>query len=76
MISEKSLNPPTGVLPFNMFRTFSPSSGTPANGPTCEINQTQDEWVLKINVPTFVDSSDIQAELRYGVLTVRLHSEV
>jgi HSP20 family molecular chaperone IbpA len=75
MIPEKSLNPPTSVLPFDMFRTFSPNPEThltpTASGPVCEIHETENEWVLKINVPTFVDANSIQVELRYGVLILQ-----
>ncbi len=76
MSSETSLNPPTGVLPFEMFRTFSTISfmDLAPTGPQCEIKETERECVvaIAISLPLFVDTTKISAELRNGVLMVTL----
>ena len=74
MRTESTLNPPTSVLPFEMFRTFSPTGNghlTPSTR-TCEINETEDECVLKIKLPVFVDATKVRIEFQYGLLTVTL----
>ena len=74
MKSENALNPPTCVLPFEMFRTFSPNANghlVPSDR-ACEINETDDECVLKINLPVFIDATKVRVEFKYGTLTVTL----
>jgi hypothetical protein len=74
MRSENALNPPTSALPFEMFRTFSPM----ANGHllisarACEISETENECILKIDLPVFVDASKVRVDFKSGTLTVRL----
>jgi len=74
MKPESCLNPPTSVLPFEMFRTFSPIANgdsvpsTPVS--RCEINETENECVLAINLPVRVDPARVTAEFKGGTLRV------
>ena len=76
MRSKISLNAPTSVMPFEMFRTFSPISRRDlppsVKVPMCEINETEKDCVLAINLPVFVDTTKITAELKHGVLILTL----
>jgi HSP20 family molecular chaperone IbpA len=74
MKTENFLNPPTCVLPFEMFRTFSPISNGDSVLSTsvspCEINETENECVLAINLPVRVDPARVTAEFKGGMLRV------
>lgn len=77
MKPETALNPPTGVLPFEMFRSY--SSITRSNPvalsrvPPYEICETEKEIAFKIELPEvkrFGDALEVTAEFKLGVLTV------
>ncbi len=74
MIRGSFINPPTGVLPFEMFRTFAPVSDL--NGPLtawtprCDIYETDEEVVLKMDLPE-MRKEDVQVTHENNVLTLR-----
>jgi HSP20 family molecular chaperone IbpA len=77
MKSETALNPPTGVLPFEMFRSYSSITRTDpvplSRVPSYDICETDKEIVFKIELPevkSFGDASEATAEFKLGVLTV------
>jgi HSP20 family protein len=69
-----SLNPPTGVLPFDMFRTFAPTikDNLPFSQwlPPCDIYETEKEIVLKMELSE-VKKEDISVTMENNVLTLR-----
>jgi HSP20 family molecular chaperone IbpA len=71
MTPKTSLNPPTGVLPFEMFRTFLHLAPT-ARVPPYEMNETEKECVIKISLPVAVDATKVSAEFDSGVLMLTL----
>ena len=74
MIPGTFLNPNTGVLPFDMFRTFSPAMRDPNSlspwVPPCDIYETDQEIVLKMELPE-MKSDDVRLTLENNVLTIR-----
>jgi HSP20 family protein len=74
MITGISLNPHTGVLPFEMFRSFAPMF--PDNfefktwTPPCDIYETANEVVLKAELPE-VKKGDVKVLIENNVLTLR-----
>ena len=74
MTPETLKNPPTGVLPFDMFRSFAPiidmhwpfTSWTPP----CDIYETDKEIVLKVELPE-MRKEDVRVTLENNVLTLR-----
>jgi len=73
MIPRTFLNPHTGILPFDMFRTFAPmgdqNSPSPWS-PPCDIYETEQELVLKMELPE-MKKDDVRLTLENDVLTVR-----
>jgi HSP20 family molecular chaperone IbpA len=73
-MGSENLNPPTSVLPFEMFRTFSPIANghwvLSARG--CEITETEDKCVVKLDLPAFVDAAKASVEFKDRTLTVTL----
>jgi HSP20 family molecular chaperone IbpA len=72
MRSENALNPPTSALPFEMFRTFSPIANghLPISARACEVNETEKECILSVDLPVFVDATKVRVEFKSGTLTV------
>ncbi|HSE21529.1 MAG TPA: Hsp20/alpha crystallin family protein [Pyrinomonadaceae bacterium] len=74
MIPRTFLNPPTGVLPFDMFRRFAPTMGDPNSlspwVPLCDIYETDQEIVLKMELPE-MKRDDVRLTLEKNVLTIR-----
>lgn len=77
MKSETGLNPPTGVLPFEMFRSYSSITRTDpvalSRVPSYNICETDKEIVFKIELPEvkrFCDASEVTAAFKLGVLMV------
>jgi HSP20 family protein len=73
MTPETLKNPPTGVLPFDMFRSFAPidmhwpfTSWTPP----CDIYETDKEIVLKMELPEMREE-DVRVTFENKVLTLR-----
>lgn len=68
------LNPPTGVLPFDMFRTFAPvmKDVRPSSPwlPPCDIYETEKEIVLKMELPE-MKKEDVRVTMENNVLTLR-----
>jgi HSP20 family protein len=74
MIPGAFLNPHTGVLPFDMFRTFAPTmrDQMPFSPwlPSCDIYETEQEIVLKMELPE-MKKNDVRVILENNVLTLR-----
>ena len=74
MIRGSFINPPTGVLPFDMFRTFAPvfdlNSPLTAWTPKCDIYETDKEIVFKMDLPE-MRKEDVQVTHEKNVLTLR-----
>ena len=70
MIPKTLLNPPTGVLPFDMFHSFGPMLDKQAWTPPYDIYETDREIVLKVELPE-MHSKDVRVTLANGVLTLR-----
>ena len=74
MIRGSFINPPTGVLPFEMFRSFAPvfDQNWPVTAwtPPCDIYETDKEIVLKMELPE-MRKEDVQVTLENNVLTLR-----
>ena len=74
MIPGAFLNRPTGVLPFDMFRTFAPTmkDNLPFSPwlPPCDIYETDKEIVLKMELPE-MRTEDIRVTMENNVLTLR-----
>lgn len=74
MIPGTFLNPHTGVLPFDMFRTFAPTIGDPNSlspwVPLCDLYETDQEIVLKMELPE-MKRDDVRLTLESNVLTIR-----
>ena len=74
MIPGIFLNPHTGVLPFEMFRSFAPTF--PDNfelttwTPPCDIYETANEIVLKAELPE-VKKEDVEVLIENNVLILR-----
>jgi HSP20 family molecular chaperone IbpA len=71
MIPKTLLNPPTGVLPFDMFHSFGPMLDKQAWTPPYDIYETDREIVLKVELPE-MHNEDVRVTLENGVLTVTL----
>ena len=73
MIPGTFLNPPTGILPFDMFRTFAPimKDHLPFTPwvPPCDIYETEKEIVLKMEVPE-MKKEDVRVIIENNVLTL------
>lgn len=74
MIRGSFLNPPTGVLPFDMFRSFAPGFDKnwpfTAWTPLCDIYETDKEIVLKMELSE-MRKEDVHVTLENHVLTLR-----
>jgi HSP20 family protein len=74
MIPGTPLNPQTGVLPFDMFRTFAPMmrDNLPFSQwvPPCDIYETEKELVLKMELPE-IKKEDVRVTIENNVLTLR-----
>lgn len=74
MIRGSFMNPPTGVLPFEMFRTFAPvfDQNWPSTAwtPPCDIYETDNEIAIKMDVPEMREE-DLQVTYENNVLTLR-----
>lgn len=74
MIPGTLLNPHTGVLPFDVFRSFGPMFDKrwpfTAWTPPCDIYETAKEIVLKMELPE-MRKEDVHVTLENDVLTVR-----
>jgi len=73
MIPRTFLNPHTGILPFDMFRTFAPMGDQNSPSPwlpPCDIYETEQELVLKMELPE-MKKDDVRLTLENDVLTVR-----
>ena len=74
MIPGSSMNPPTCVLPFEMFRSFAPAIDKnwafTAWTPLCDIYETDKEIVLKMELPE-IRKEDVHVTLENNVLTLR-----
>lgn len=74
MIPGTFLNPHTGVLPFDMFRSFGPMFdkrwSLTAWTPRCDIYETDKEIVLKMELPE-MRKEDVHVTLENNVLTLR-----
>jgi len=68
------LNPHTGILPFDMFRTFAPAmrDHLPFSQwvPPCDIYETETEIVLKMELPE-MKKEDVSVTLDHNLLTLR-----
>jgi HSP20 family protein len=68
------INPHTGVLPFEMFRSFAPvfDQNWPFTAwtPQCDIYETDKEIVLKMDLPE-MRKADVQVTHENNVLTLR-----
>ena len=73
MIPGTFLNPHTGVLPFDMFRTFAPTIGDPNSFspwvPLCDIYETNKEIVLKMELPE-MKRDDVRLTIENNILTI------
>jgi HSP20 family protein len=74
MIPGSFLNPPTGVLPFDMFRSFAPVFDGPLATwtPPCDIYESDSEIILKMELPE-VKEENVHIALEKNVL--KLHGE-
>ena len=80
MIRGSSLNPPTCVLPFEMFRSFAPAFDVnpaldknwplPAWTPLCDIYETDKEIVLTMELPE-MHKEDVHVTFEHNALTLR-----
>jgi len=74
MIPGTFLNPHTGVLPFDMFRSFGPMFDKhwpfTAWTPPCDIYETDKEIVLKMELPEMREG-DVHVTLENNLLTLR-----
>jgi HSP20 family protein len=74
MIPGSFVNPPTGVLPFEMFRSFAPvfDKNWPFTAwtPSCDIYETEKEIVLEMELPE-MRKEDVHVTLENNVLTLR-----
>ncbi|HKZ02599.1 MAG TPA: Hsp20/alpha crystallin family protein [Pyrinomonadaceae bacterium] len=74
MIPGTFMNPHTGVLPFDMFRSFAPmfDKHWPLRAwtPPCDIFETDKEIVLKMELPE-LRKEDVHVTLENNVLTLR-----
>lgn len=73
MITGSVVNPPTGVLPFDMFRSFAPvfdRNSPVAWTPPCDIYETDKEMVLKMELPE-MRKEDVHVTIKNNVLTLR-----
>ena len=74
MIPGTFLNPPTGILPFEMFRTFAPimKDHLPFSPwvPPCDIYETENEIVLKMELPE-MKKEDVRVSIENNTLTLR-----
>ena len=74
MIPGTFMNPHTGVLPFDMFRSFAPvfDKNWPFTAwtPLCDIYETDKEIVLKMELPE-LNKEDVRVTLENNVLTLR-----
>jgi HSP20 family protein len=74
MTPETFMNPHSGVLPFDMFRSFSPMFDkhwpTTLWTPLCDIYETDKEIVLKMELPE-MRKEDVRVSLENNVLTLR-----
>jgi HSP20 family protein len=74
MIPGINLNPRTGVLPFDMFRSFAPlmNDHLPFSQwvPPCDIYETDKELVLKMELPE-MNKEDVKLTIENNVLTLR-----
>ncbi len=74
MLPGSFVNPPTGVLPFDMFRSFAPvfDKNWPFTAwtPPCDIYETDKEIVLKMELPE-MRKEDVHVTLENNVLTLR-----
>jgi HSP20 family protein len=74
MIPGTFVNPHTGVLPFDMFRSFGPMFDKhwpfTAWTPLCDIYETDKEIVLKMELPE-MRKEDVHVTLENNVLTLR-----
>jgi HSP20 family protein len=74
MIPGTFVNPHTGVLPFDMFRSFGPmfDKHWPLSAwtPPCDIYETDKEIVLKMELPE-MRKEDVHVTLENNVLTLR-----
>ena len=74
MVPGTSLNPRTGVLPFEMFRSFAPmfpdNLRFKAWTPACDIYETDNEVVLKVELPE-VKKEEVNVQIENNVLTLR-----
>ena len=74
MIPGAFLNPQTGVLPFDMFRTFAPTmkDHLPFSqwSPPCDIYETEKEIVLKMELPE-MKKEEVRVTLKNNVLTLQ-----
>jgi HSP20 family protein len=74
MIPGSFLNPPTGVLPFDMFRSFAPvfDERLATWTPPCDIYESDSEIILKMELPE-VKQENVHIALEKNVL--KLHGE-
>jgi HSP20 family protein len=74
MMTGAFLNPHTGVLPFDMFRTFAPTMRDHMPFaqwlPPCDIYETDQEIVLKIELPE-IKKEDVRVTLENNILSLR-----
>jgi HSP20 family protein len=74
MIPGSLLNPHTGILPFDMFRTFAPTmrDQLPFSSwvPPCDIYETDQNIVLKMELPE-MKKEDVHVILEKNILTLR-----
>ena len=70
MIPGTSMNPPTGVLPFDMFHLFGPVLDKQAWTPPCDIYETESGIVLRVELPE-MHKEDVRVTIGNGVLTLR-----
>ncbi len=74
MIPGTLLNPHTGILPFDMFRTFAPTmidqNSLSPWLPPCDIYETDQEIVFKMELPE-MKKNDVRVILENNVLTLR-----
>jgi HSP20 family protein len=74
MIPGTFLNPPTGILPFDMFRTFAPimKDNLPFSPwlPPCDIYETETEIVLKMELPEMT-KEDVRVTMENNILSLR-----
>ena len=75
MIPGSFLNPPTGVLPFDMFRSFAPvfdEARLATWTPPCDIYESDNKIILKMELPE-VKKENVHIALEKNVL--KLHGE-